>query len=532
MPTVSAGSSVTVYCPLASDITVTPGTSGRVSIQARSQNGGQSFAPREMYVAGTISVQAGDTLSIEAINVDATYTAPAGVDTALQALVSTPWNIRPRSQPVRYASVGDSRGVLGTTRNTTVSPQQDISRVVSSTWQSGTKSFSLGLDKFAVGVFYPQAYPVASCSVAGETSTALLARDTAAAATNRFAITDAIDLYPDVAVLTIGINDFISVTSGTYAAQVATTYANTSTAMQRLMSSVPFVIDEGDYGYSDGTGGTATDQVSTRAAVVACNALRKAYAAAFPGRAYFVDWTGIICDSSGLWLSGMSDDGRHLSVAGQLVRSQVLAAIIAQRFGGAFGPRYPGYNYVTNALMVNASSGTATGFTLAATVASVAQKKIEVIDGRVWQTGEWTMAGAGGVCTINMPFDPSGAGALGITSGSLWGFEFDFMILGLNGYRPNVKAAGLFGQVRIDDNIGSGAVYVNGLVTSNAWTLPSGGLMGRAIVPPIQIDDVAANLLTSSRFQLIMNCDDASGTVKLGVSEPRIVKLGQSVLTT
>ena len=88
MPTVSAGSSVTVYCPLASDITVTPGTSGRVSIQARSQNGGQSFAPREMYVAGTISAQAGDTLSIEAINVDATYTAPAGLDTALQALVS------------------------------------------------------------------------------------------------------------------------------------------------------------------------------------------------------------------------------------------------------------------------------------------------------------------------------------------------------------------------------------------------------------------------------------------------------------
>jgi hypothetical protein len=87
MPTVSAGSSVTVYCPLASDITVTPGTSGRVSIQARSQNGGQSFAPREMYTSGTISVQAGDTLSIEAINVDATYTAPAGVDTALQALV-------------------------------------------------------------------------------------------------------------------------------------------------------------------------------------------------------------------------------------------------------------------------------------------------------------------------------------------------------------------------------------------------------------------------------------------------------------
>lgn len=457
---------------------------------------------------------------------------PADKVPAILGLVSTPWNIRPRSAPVRYASVGDSRAVIGNTRNTTVSPQQDVSRVVSSTWQSGTKSFGFSLDKYALPVFYPQAYAVANCGVAGETSTQLLARDTVAAATNRFAITDALDLYPDVAVLTIGINDFTGVTAGTYSAQVATTYANVSTAMQRLMTNAPFVIDEGDYGYADGTGGTATDQVSTRAAVVACNALRKAYATAFPGRAYFVDWTGILCDSSGLWLTGMSDDGRHLSAAGQLVRSQTLASIVAQRFGGAFGPRYPGQNYVTNALMVNASSGTATGYTLAATVASVANKKIEVIDGRNWQTGEWAMAGAGGVCTINMPFDPSGTGAMAITSGSLWGFEFDFYIAGLNGYRPTVKAAGMYGQVRFDDNIGSGAIYVNSISVAPAWQVPAGGIIGRVVIPPIQVDDVSANLLTSSRFQFILNCDDASGTVKLGVSEPRIVKLGQSVATT
>lgn len=431
--------------------------------------------------------------------------------------------------PVRYASVGDSRAVIGSTRNTGVSPQQDTQRVVSSAWNSGVKSFNMSADKYALPVFYPQAYAVACCGVAGDGTVALLARDTTAAAVNRFAITDAIDGAPDVAVLTIGLNDFFSVTSGTYAAQAATTYANVCTALQRLLTGVPFVIDEGDYAYADGTGGTATDAASTRAAIVACNAMRKAYAAGFPGRIYFVDWTGILSDANGNWLPGMSIDGRHLSMAGQIVRSQTLAAILAQRFGGSYGPRYPGANIITNALMVNASSGTATGFTLAATVASVANKKVEVIDGRNWQTGEWTMAGAGGVCTINMPFDPT---TMGITSGSLWGFEFDFMVQGLNGYLPNIKAAGSYGQVRINNSVGSGEVYINALSSAQAWQVPAGGIMGRVVLPPIQIDDVSANLLTSSRYQLVLNCDDAAGTMKIGVSEPRIVKLGQAVATT
>lgn len=88
MPTISAGSVATVYCPIASSITITPGTSGRVSFQSRARDGGQSVAPQEIYTATTITGQAGDVLTLEAINTDATYTAPAGLDTALQALVS------------------------------------------------------------------------------------------------------------------------------------------------------------------------------------------------------------------------------------------------------------------------------------------------------------------------------------------------------------------------------------------------------------------------------------------------------------
>lgn len=69
-------------------MTVTPGTSGRVSINARGRDGSQSLAPRELYTTETLSVTAGDVVSLEAINVAATYTDPAEAGPALQALVS------------------------------------------------------------------------------------------------------------------------------------------------------------------------------------------------------------------------------------------------------------------------------------------------------------------------------------------------------------------------------------------------------------------------------------------------------------
>lgn len=97
MPTITAGTVATVYCPLASSITITPGSAGRVSFQSRANNGGQSAAPQEVYSATTVSVSAGDTVTMEAINTDATYTTPVGADTALSALVSGAWTLPPRN---------------------------------------------------------------------------------------------------------------------------------------------------------------------------------------------------------------------------------------------------------------------------------------------------------------------------------------------------------------------------------------------------------------------------------------------------
>lgn len=88
MPTLTAGSIATVYAPVASDITITPGLAGRASVNGRNTVSGAAVTPREVYSATTIRLAAGDQVSIEAVNTDATYTDPAGMDTSLQSLVS------------------------------------------------------------------------------------------------------------------------------------------------------------------------------------------------------------------------------------------------------------------------------------------------------------------------------------------------------------------------------------------------------------------------------------------------------------
>ena len=81
MATIAVGTVETVFCPFDGTITVTPGTSGKVSINARSRDGSQGIAPRELYAAETLTVSAGDVVSMEAINVAATYTGTSTITT-------------------------------------------------------------------------------------------------------------------------------------------------------------------------------------------------------------------------------------------------------------------------------------------------------------------------------------------------------------------------------------------------------------------------------------------------------------------
>jgi hypothetical protein len=74
MATVSAGSFARVFCPLASDVTVTPGAQARVIVDDRDAGGA---VIQIINAATTFAVSAGSSVQIEAINADAVYTEPA-----------------------------------------------------------------------------------------------------------------------------------------------------------------------------------------------------------------------------------------------------------------------------------------------------------------------------------------------------------------------------------------------------------------------------------------------------------------------
>lgn len=94
MPTILAGQVVPVFFSSDGSISITPGSAGRVSLNARAQDGSQGVVPREIYSAQTIDVQAGTTVVVEAINTDASYTVSSSsggvVDaTSVQAALSS-----------------------------------------------------------------------------------------------------------------------------------------------------------------------------------------------------------------------------------------------------------------------------------------------------------------------------------------------------------------------------------------------------------------------------------------------------------
>lgn len=94
MPTILAGQVVPVFFSSDGSISITPGDAGRVSLNARAQDGSEGIAPREIYSAQTINVQAGTTVVVEAINTNASYTVSSSsggvVDAAsVQAALSS-----------------------------------------------------------------------------------------------------------------------------------------------------------------------------------------------------------------------------------------------------------------------------------------------------------------------------------------------------------------------------------------------------------------------------------------------------------
>lgn len=78
MPTIAAGSRVRVHCPLSGTITITPGTSGRVTVGGSNAVTGASIEQRQIRSELVLAVAADDVVQLEAFNNDATYSVSAG----------------------------------------------------------------------------------------------------------------------------------------------------------------------------------------------------------------------------------------------------------------------------------------------------------------------------------------------------------------------------------------------------------------------------------------------------------------------
>lgn len=159
MPTVNTGSVASIYCPLASTITVTPGAVAKVSVQSV---GSPSFQAVTLTGARTFSVAAGDLVNITAINSPATYTDPA-LSAAQVAAVATAIapgtgivNIRgdaPVDEMTSVAQIDSQTAAISTTAVLSATATQSSTRVrVASTDTKRPVGSTTDAAGYAVGI--------------------------------------------------------------------------------------------------------------------------------------------------------------------------------------------------------------------------------------------------------------------------------------------------------------------------------------------------------------------------------------------
>jgi acyl-CoA thioesterase-1 len=327
MATVSAGSFARVFCPLASDVTVTPGAQARVIVDDRDAGGA---VIQIINAATTFAVSAGSSMQIEAINADAVYTEPAFTAAKVASVQRGIWAPTAIVFGDSFSARVNSSGVNYR--------QSDHSYW---TWAN----IYLGCPMRLLGNY----------GVSGETTTEMLARTD-----------EAIAAGAEWVFLQGGINDLSE------GATVATVIANLQELADRFREGAKVVLLA-----------IAPNKSPTSNAfkVMAVNAAMRAWASTV-GNVIFVDtFTPLVnaTDTTGDLAAGMSDDALHPSAKGAKAMGYAISQAI-----GKFMPTVPllvssaadseaidaGSNQILTNPLMSGSSGTVSGTGASGTIAT------------------------------------------------------------------------------------------------------------------------------------------------------------------
>ena len=429
-----------------------------------------------------------------------------------------------RTTPLRVATFGDSTA----NTNSTICAQD----IYTTTFAAHVAN-SQSPERWQLPTFYPQAHLVANGGISGETTTNMLARETAAISATRKSISDVIDLRPDVVLLRAGsINNVLSVTSGTLSSVVATCYAEHCQIINRFLDSGVIVIDEGIIG-TDGTG--ATELAACLSAIQQLNTLFAAYAKTVPN-VYFKDWTGILHDGSGLFSSGIAQQdglGRHAGLYAQSLIAREEAEIVSQVFGNCKGPRYQGPNVLKNAAVVAANlnnnslfasyqpgggfGGYPTGCSVGVSQGVRQNGKVEVIDGKLYYTVENAATAANNYLNIYLPIDIANFVP---AIGDIYGMEMDIIIGGVTNSTPPTLDQMI---VKFDFTSAGQNIAISYQVASVSALPIAGYFKAHVTFPPFQFP-LDTGVLTAVEAFVQAGTDEVV-TWKLGVAMPRLVKI-------
>lgn len=423
--------------------------------------------------------------------------------------------IKPRlaQQSIRVATFGDSTGNLGTV--ITSPDNQSIETVTGTYPASGQQTtLSISFEKSLLTSVFPQAFIVGNFGISGQTTAQMVARDAASYSITRRAVTDLINQNPDIAIYRGGsINGILSATVSDWQSIADTEFESHKTVLQRLsMAGIP-VIDEGVYGYS----AVNANGAYIRLALIRLNENIKAYCAQY-GYHYIDPQTVGLQSADGNFVSGVSADGVHLNGTGGGLIALAEKSILERIFGYSNNERYKGVNLLSNPLFANSSGGIPTGVAHSYAGCTVANPKIEVLDGQIWHTIEVTVTNS----THNFAFDlttmcPSISAA---ASGAVYAAECDWFVEPLTA-EPTLAAGTYF---RYATTKASNGTLRNSQAQLHTAEPP---VTSRRLVhyspQPFALPEAGTNLsITDWRANIVTSL--SSGSFKVGIANPRLVK--------